>query len=401
MRALPRSICVLSTGEKVNKISRVLARRSPWPPGYNSFGAGSCAQTEKSNNRSVLSGAKDMRRRDIVVSPILAAVKTWGRPPRRAFGRWLHNIAIRFRTMTRFLGLEFLYYEIYNRSCEPRTRNYRRRVEPDVVLSRTRTKNLVFTVTAGRTGTLFLQKLLSLLPDTTSLHEPEPAFHRYLRHVQRDPAFAREFLLNYKLPAICDYPSRSYCEMSHVFCKGFLQPLLDLEIQPNLIVLRRHPRSIARSLLERYTIPERTYYGIGFLLSPRDPGVLPLEGWRRMTDYQLLFWYALEIERRQRDYATLARQSGSTVYEVTTDELNDSGCFRQLVETLGLLDPSSDRSELARRHAAVAGIAVNRNRFPMRFAADLDGQEEVVWNAVSAADPGLRTWVESRHRPSA
>jgi hypothetical protein len=233
------------------------------------------------------------------------------------------------------------------------------------------------------------------------LHEPEPAFHRYLRHVQRNPALAREFLLSYKLPAICDYPTRSYCETSHVFCKGFLQPLLDLKIQPNLIALSRRPRSIALSLLERYTIPERTYYGIGFLLSPRDPGVLPLEGWRRMTDSQLLFWYALEIERRQRDYATLARQSGCTVYEVTTDELNDSGCFRQLVEALGLLDSSSDQSELARRHAAVAGTPVNRNRFPKRIAADLDGQEEAVWSAVSAADPGLRAWVESRHRPSA
>src|SRR4051794_15317441 len=45
-----------------------------------------------------------------------------------------------------------------------------------------------FTITAGRTGTVYLQQLLALFPDTTSLHEPEPAYVSVLRSVQHDPS---------------------------------------------------------------------------------------------------------------------------------------------------------------------------------------------------------------------
>jgi hypothetical protein len=36
-----------------------------------------------------------------------------------------------------------------------------------------------------------------------------------------------------------------------------------------------------------------------------------------MTDYQLIFWYALEIERRQREYSRLVRARGGGVCDVT------------------------------------------------------------------------------------
>ena len=328
---------------------------------------------------------------------MLATVKAGARRAKHVVARWLLLAQLKLRTMTRFLALEPLCYELSNRRAESVTRQHRRVVEPSELLCKIREKNLLFTVTAGRTGTMLLQKMLSLLPDTTSLHEPEPAFQRYLHRVQHEFNFAREFLLAYKLPAICEYQTRSYCEMSHVFCKGFLEPLLDLGIQPNLVILRRRPRSIALSLLERYTIPERTHSGIAFLIGPRSPGVLPLEAWRRMTDYQLVFWYTLEIERRQREYTRLARRRGCAVHEVMMDDLGDSECFLRLAKALHLLNPADDCIALTRRHAAVARVVVNRNRLCMPTPADLDEQEEAVWEAVSAADPTLRSSIEVRY----
>src|SRR5579862_5932836 len=62
------------------------------------------------------------------------------------------------------------------------------------LLSAVDRKTLVFTITAGRTGTAYLQRLLGIFPHTTSLHEPEPSYVPVLRRVQYDPALAREYL---------------------------------------------------------------------------------------------------------------------------------------------------------------------------------------------------------------
>lgn len=310
------------------------------------------------------------------------------RPLRRAAAQRLYRLAIHLRRLARPLGGEFIYYHLRYRSLQRTTlRYYRHCSDQNFLIGSVKEKNLVFSVTAGRTGTLFTQLLLSLLPDTTSLHEPEPAFHRYLRRVQKDPAFAREFLLNYKLPSIVSYQTRCYCELSHAFCKGYLEPLLDLGVIPKLIILRREPRAIALSLLERNTVPERTYRGLQFLLSPRDPTVLTLAGWRSMSDYQLLFWYALEIERRQLSYAKLVREHGGVAFEITAQELNSLDYFLEMAGGLDILKPSHDRTVLARRHAAIAEVPVNKNRFPLRLDANLSAQEQEVWERIALLDP--------------
>src|SRR5258708_5561452 len=147
---------------------------------------------------------------------------------KRDAARLLNYLVIQLRRLARPLGGELIYYHLRYRSLEWSTRRYYRHCSSEWLINSVKEKNLVFSVTAGRTGTLFTKMLLSLLPDTTSLHEPEPAFHRYLRRIRKDPAFARQFLLDYKLPSIVNYRTRCYCELSHAFCKGYLEPLLDL-----------------------------------------------------------------------------------------------------------------------------------------------------------------------------
>lgn len=264
------------------------------------------------------------------------------------------------------------------------------------LLAAVRAKTLVVTVTAGRTGTTFLTHLLALCPDTTSLHEPEPSFVPVLRLAQRDPDLARRFLLEYKLPFVAAVPTRRYVETGHLFCKGFLEPLLALGVAPRAIALRRAPRRVAASLLSRRTVPGRGKLGLKYLLHPGDPGVLPLPRWTRRSDYQLCFWYALEIERRQRAYRAAIEAAGGAWVDVTAEELGDGERFLGLAAALGLLDAGGDRAVLRAGHARVAAVTHNPN--PESLAvADPAGEEETVWAAVG--DPDLRRWVESRYPP--
>lgn len=264
-----------------------------------------------------------------------------------------------------------------------------------------RRKHLVFTLTAGRTGTTYVTRLGELLPDTVSLHEPQPSYVHFLRQAQRDPRLAHHFLLEYKLPFIASAPGSRYVETSHLMGKGFLEPLLELGVRPAVLVLRREPRAIARSLLTRRTVPGRGKLGFKYLVHPGDPGVLPLPRWNGYGDYQLCFWYALEMERRQRAYGELLASLGCAIVDATAEELHDPPRFLAAFETLGLLDARVDRAALLRRHAEVSARLYNYNRRPPAVVVAPDAAEEAVWQAVAPAAPWLRAAVERRYAPAA
>ncbi len=231
-----------------------------------------------------------------------------------------------------------------------------RSATPLVSKALTGKERLIFTVSTGRSGTNLLQRMGALLEDVVSEHEPEPKFSRVLREVQRTPGFAREWLERVKLPAVAVVPGRIYFETSHLFAKGFLEPLLDLGIVPDIVVLRREARAVASSLYELGTIPSRTETGRSFLLQPDDPGVLPLSGWTDLHDYQLCFWYCLEMERRARLYADDVRGRGGRVTEVTFARLLDDG-FTQVVKELEL--EQSRRPDFNEQLAAIRAERVN------------------------------------------
>src|SRR5262249_57345672 len=90
---------------------------------------------------------------------------------------------------------------------------------PAALIEAVSRKQLVFTVTAGRSGTTYLPHLFALLPDIASLHEPQPSFVYFLRQAQHSPAMARRFLLDYKLPSIARRAETRYAETGHMLCK--------------------------------------------------------------------------------------------------------------------------------------------------------------------------------------
>lgn len=207
-------------------------------------------------------------------------------------------------------------------------------------------KRLILTVGTGRNGTGYVSHLLHGLPGLCCLHEPDPQFYTVLRAAQSDPSVAERFLCEQKLPAIRSVSEPIYFETSHLACKGFLEPLMAHGVSLDLVILRRDPVLVATSLFLLGTVPARTQLGLQFLLSPADPGVLPLENWQELHDWALCYWYCLEIERRAQVYKERLAGLGGRLLETSVGILKtDKG----LGELLTFLD--QDASVLSTNQA--------------------------------------------------
>ena len=201
-------------------------------------------------------------------------------------------------------------------------------------------KKLVFTAATGRCGTAFLAELMRLVSGAVSLHEPQPEYADVLRSMQEQPELAASFLLEKKLPLIARENTDIYIETSHLFCKGFLEPLLDMGIVPALIWMKRPHRAVASSMFRGGTIPGKTEKGLRFYLSPDDPGVLSCPDWQNLTNYQLCYWYCLEMERRAREYRSLYRKNNWLWAETSITGITTVQCYKELLAALDLPEMS-------------------------------------------------------------
>ena len=235
---------------------------------------------------------------------------------------------------------------------------------------------LIFTVTAGRTGTMYLARLMETHPHVCAVHETPPAFNEMMRIVQTHPAEARRFWVERKLPAIermCgELPV--YFEASHVFCEGFFEPLVDLGYKPSLILLSRPWRDVALSRWRRGDIPGRTGAGLEYLLHPGDPVMFPLPDWGKYTDYQLCFWHVIEIYCRQVKYAKIATAYGGHVATITLDQLRDPFRFAQMQSNLGLVPHATDHFD-----QKINAWDKNLDQIPK----NIDEQEQVILEALA------------------
>jgi hypothetical protein len=203
-------------------------------------------------------------------------------------------------------------------------------------------KDLVLTVSPGRSGTKLLARLLGSVLELPAEHEPEPRANWVLRPSIEDANTGREWLLTEKLPSIACRQGSIYIETSHIYCKGMIEIFLSLGLKLRFIILRRRASEVARSLYQMGVIPGRTKEGVMVLLSPSDCNVLPLEGWEGFSDYQLCYWYAREIERRQMFYSEFFTKAGISFIDLD---------FRELIRWEGVcklhafLDPSKELTE--------------------------------------------------------
>jgi|GEM_PF-1033065 len=247
---------------------------------------------------------------------------------------------------------------------------------------------LIFTVTPGRSGTQYLTHLLEHVPGVTATHEPEPNFASILRRSKIYPEKAFAFLRDMKLPEIAKCETPIYAETSHVICKGFIEPMIIMGLRPSLICLRRPPREVAWSHYHRNSVPMRSENGTHFLLAPTDPFVLPFYEHESASDYQMCFWYALEMERRMFHYRVMAMQLGLEWTEITNLELNDFEKFCKMLRDLNIaFEPDAAFRAM---HAEVSAQSHNMNPSKHEFLEELIAQEEAVWQRVSYFDPLLR-----------
>jgi hypothetical protein len=200
-------------------------------------------------------------------------------------------------------------------------------------------KRFIFTVTTGRTGTLFMTNLLPIFKGVTALHEPKPKFSLHTREIQTNPQLAKDFLINEKVPAILStLKTPIYIEMSNFFCKGYLEPWLEISEFPipDLILLNRDLRKISLSNVALSVIPARTEQGLQYMLAPFDPTCFThLEGWESLSDYQLSFWYGLEIEERKKQYARIIQDKGGRVLSTSLDQIKTVKGILEAKDKLG------------------------------------------------------------------
>jgi hypothetical protein len=210
------------------------------------------------------------------------------------------------------------------------------------LVEKLQSKTLVFTVTSGRSGTKLLCQLLQQCTTIHAEHEPAPRLNFVMRSIALAPSAARGWLTTEKLPHIVQtMQGDAYAETSHLTCKGFIEPLLSLGLRPKFIILKRPAREVAASLYKMNCIPERTENGRLVLLGPTDRDVLGLRDWQIRCDYQLCYWYALEIERRQVLYKTEFDRLGICYFETDMVGLSNWSNFSALVETIRHGEPLS------------------------------------------------------------
>ncbi len=173
--------------------------------------------------------------------------------------------------------------------------------------------------------------------------------------------------------------------------KGFLPALLNFGITPNLIILRREPRDVAKSMFGYNAIPDRTVDGMLHFLGPSDRDVIPLDHWTMLHDYQLCFWYCIEMERRQRQVARWMEQIGKPVVEVHISELCDPERFYALAETLNI-SAGVDKTTAIMRQKEVCSANRNPKKKFRKIDFDIEPLESNVLELITARDPLL--WQE-------
>lgn len=222
------------------------------------------------------------------------------------------------------------------------------------IISQLQQYRIILTATQGRTGTKLLAELLNLVPGVHAEHESAPPIDNIYWRLTDRPFLAREWLQRSKLPAVLktiqESGATTYVETSHMLCKGFFRPLRALGIDFDLIILDRELREIALSLHSLADIPHRTRSGRRWLLDPEDhTNYLKLsKTLNHYSDYQLVFWYVLEMECRKEYYYQTAADCSKAVVpmrvaRVHIKDLIHKSKFRSFLDFMGLPDPLTQK----------------------------------------------------------
>jgi hypothetical protein len=109
---------------------------------------------------------------------------------------------------------------------------------------------------------------------------------------------------------------------------------------PDLILLDRDLRRIALSIFRLELTPERTHNGREWYLGPSaKTALLKVGDFQKWSDYQLCYWYALEVEARKLVLGKLATVRGGRVVRVGIEKLRSLRNLFSLADALDLPRP--------------------------------------------------------------
>lgn len=256
-------------------------------------------------------------------------------------------------------------------------------------------KNIIMCLSPGRSGTKLLTEILSLCPESCVLHEEEPNFRDYTEITRESLDSARQFVRDVKYPDILARDGKIYIETSHLFGKGFFEIFVEEGIRFNLILLHRDPREVAKSHWRIRAVPARSKKKQQYLLRPDGANVMLLPNWQRMSDYQLCYWYALEVERRKELYRQVCVERGLGVVDLHLSDCLDFDRLNLLLQPLGITLPDSCRND----HAALTARKINRKGryLPKIPLVPFSWQEKKVWHALGEEGRALRPVILRRY----
>lgn len=259
-------------------------------------------------------------------------------------------------------------------------------------------KNLVFFVTPGRSGTDFVAHLLSHLPETTVAHEPAYFPWMVFREAFKSGRPVEHFtqhLRETKLPALQKITTPHYIETDHRLSKGLFEPMEELGLRFNLVVLFRAERKVARSHYQINAVPGRSLWGKRYYYGPEEPLAflqLPKAKARKLTEYQVCYWYTLEIRARQFHYASRYQRKGRAVVFATLEHFKQFDFLQRACQSLGLpVPPEQDRDRFERAaNERVNTKKTDKRDFPLSMK-EVEEQEAEVETLVRkyAYFPGL------------
>lgn len=265
-------------------------------------------------------------------------------------------------------------------------------------------KSLIFTVTAGHTGTEYLAKLFNLIDGVAAYHEGKAncqalatplGYNTIFPAIKLRPSMGIDFIKSSREAFINSLSGHTYVETDHIIGKGFIEAWWQLKIAPKLVFLKRDPRSIAKGFFTTGVWPCYSPAGFSSTYGPDDPGVLPLPRWQRLTPYQLCYWYALAMEYRQLKYKLFL--SPEIYYEISLNQLTEYARFTAMLDHLNV--PYSD---IRNEHAEVSATKHNcQQKIPsfrlMLEDIDFEAEEAEVRQLVSWYEPYLINVIENQY----
>lgn len=248
-------------------------------------------------------------------------------------------------------------------------------------------KNIIFTITHGRTGTTMLTEIFKIFDNTLAVHEPEPNFAGALTYVKENPRYALRFLER-KIKEVNKIKEANYFETSNVFGKGFFIPLMRMGVYPSLVFLNRDFRKVSWSLFKRGSFPMRTKIGQHFSADPSFAGSLPIFQPESLTDYQLCFWGVLDSFWRQIRASEIYDKEGGKYIWTSVNDFKDFEKTVKVGEYLGLSIKNEEKSRAM--HAEKSSIHHNPNRMDSRevgSSVSVDEEETEVIDRVAFYEP--------------